>query len=50
MRLKNLLSVGVVIFQFNLFASVLHAQSLLNIDFGVGTSSAKVGFAAVIGK
>src|SRR5207249_2253125 len=46
MRLKNLLSVGVVIFQFNLFASVLHAQSLLNIDFGVGTSSAKVGFAA----
>src|SRR6266540_6247141 len=45
MRLRNLLKIGVVIAQLSLFDVALHAQ-LLNVDFGIGTNSAKVGFAA----
>src|SRR5438552_17719296 len=46
MRLTSFASVGVVMFQLKLFASALLAPPMLHIDFGVGTSSAKVGFAA----
>src|SRR5436190_21591544 len=48
MRLKNLLKIGLVSvqLQLNFFASAIHAQHLLNVDFGSGTNSAKVGFAA----
>ena len=46
MRLKNLIKIGVVFVQLNLFASAIYAQTLLNVDFGIGTSSEKVGFAA----
>src|SRR3989442_6939897 len=45
MRLKNLLKIGLVIVQLSFFDLALHAQ-LLNVDFGIGTNSAKVGFAA----
>src|SRR5437667_12155371 len=47
MRLKNLLTVGVMISQVGYFTPALYSQSLLNVDFGIGTSSAKVGYAAV---
>src|SRR5438874_12270051 len=47
MQLKKLIHCTVVIAQLGFFASALHSRSLLNVDFGVGTSSAKVGFAAV---
>src|SRR6266567_886646 len=46
MRLQNLLKIGVVIIQLNFVSSAVHAQTLLNVDFGAGTNSAKVGFAA----
>src|SRR5881394_3045773 len=46
MRLMNLLKIGLVSVQLNFFASAIHAQHLLNVDFGSGTNSAKVGFAA----
>src|SRR5438876_11028914 len=45
MRLKNLLNFGVVIVQLSFFDLELLAQ-LLDVDFGVGTNSAKAGFAA----
>src|SRR5207247_5267195 len=47
MRLKNLLTVGVMISQVGYFTPALYSQSLLNVDFGIGTSSGKVGYAAV---
>ena len=45
MRLKNLLKIGVVIVQLGFFDLALHAQ-FLNVDFGAGTNSPKVDFAA----
>src|SRR5438034_3528060 len=45
MRLNNLLKIGVVIVQLSFFDLALRAQ-FLNVDFGTGTNSAKVGFAA----
>src|SRR6266511_246980 len=48
MRLKILLRllIGVVVVQLNFLGSSLFAQTLLNVDFGAGTTSAKVGLAA----
>src|SRR5438445_9669336 len=48
MRLKILLRllIGVAVVQLNFLGSSLFAQTLLNVDFGVGTKSAKVGVAA----
>src|SRR5947199_9248646 len=47
MRLKNLLTVGVMISQVGYFTLAFYSQSVLNVVFGIGTSSAKVGYAAV---
>src|SRR5262245_41417369 len=45
MVIKHLLGCILITVQLNLFSAALHAQ-LLNVDFGSGTTSAKVGFAA----
>src|SRR6185369_13957537 len=45
MQLKNLLRIGVVLVQLSFFDPILRAQ-LLNVDFGSGTISPKVGLAA----
>jgi uncharacterized repeat protein (TIGR02543 family) len=46
MRLKCLLNCTLVAAQFGFLALPLRSQHLLNVDFGIGTNSAKVGFAA----
>src|SRR2546423_14416 len=47
MRLKNLLGFGAVIVQLSFFDTKALSQPLLNVDFGYGANSAKVGFAAI---
>jgi hypothetical protein len=48
MLLKNVLAVGftVALAHVGIFTSAIHAQSLLNVDFGAGRSSGKAGIAA----
>lgn len=46
MRVKQLLSLSLGIVQIALSPSLLSAASLINVDFGIGTESSKVGFAA----
>src|SRR6266508_6761306 len=47
MRLKNLLGFGVVMVQLSFHGSKALSEPLLNVDFGTGTISAKIGFAAI---
>src|SRR2546430_16712491 len=47
MRVKKLLGFGVVIVQLSFIDPNAFSQPLLNVDFGSGTNSAKVGFAAI---
>src|SRR6266511_264660 len=47
MHTRCLLSCALAVAQLSSFVSLIHSQQLLNIDFGVGTNSAKVGLAAV---